>query len=364
VRPTFNPRYDKRAHSRYHPIEAPATLSHFDSLASAVELQVRPKMFLRLSILLIVISLCALCQNAAPAPVMRNTGEPLKVPFACAEDELQAVGLLCTEDDPCAVYLELAGVAIAGKKIFVAGNLHSSSATLSSILLSSDDSGATWQEPAARVRGTALEQVEFYDLDHGWAAGESQYPLPRDPFFLVSTDGGASWRRRPVTEDGGPGSLYKFWFDSAQHGELIVDAGKRAPSGRYFSYESETGGDSWMIRGTTNQLPKMKHAPAVFDNPDFRVRAAANGKAWLVEKRSAEKWETAASFLIEVAGCRLKAPEANEPPQEPVVTEAQEEKDYVQELKLGGGGQSTAGKVKPPAAKVPVKAPAKKGMPQ
>lgn len=322
-------------------------------------------MFLRLPVSVIAISMFAFCQTAPPVPVIRNTGEPMKVPFACDEDELQSVGLLCTEDEPCAVYLELAGVAIAGKKIFVIGNLHSSSATLSSILLSSDDSGATWKEPAARVRGTALEQVEFYDLDHGWTAGESQYPLPRDPFFLVTTDGGASWRRRPVTEDGGPGSLYKFWFDSAQHGELIVDAGKRAASGRYFSYESETGGDSWMIRGTTDQLPKMKHAPAVFGNPDFRVRAAENGKAWLVERRNGEKWETAASFLIEVAGCKLKAPEAKEPPPEPVATEAQEEKDYVEEIKLGAGGpvKSTAGKVQAPV-KVPVKAPVKKGTPQ
>jgi hypothetical protein len=320
-------------------------------------------MFLRLLTTLITVGGFAFSQTATPPPAfMRNTGEPLRVSFACAEDELQAVGLLCTEDEPCAIYVELAAAEMAGRKMFVAGNLHSSSATLSSILLSSDDNGATWKEPSARARGAALEQLEFYDLDHGWAAGESQYPLPRDPFFMVTTDGGATWRKRPVTEDGGPGALHRFWFDSEQHGELIVDAGKRAASGRYLDYESETGGDSWMIRGATNQLPKLKRAPAVAGNMDIRVRAAANGKAWLVEKRNGEKWDTAASFLIEVAGCRLRAPDPKEPAPDPVVTGPQEEKDYVEELKLSGDGavKSTAGKVKA----APVKAPVKKGTPQ
>lgn len=315
-------------------------------------------MFLRSSITVLwLLPGILLAQGAA---VLKNSGEPLRVSFACAEDDLQSVGLLCTEDEPCAIYLELAAVAASGKKIFLAGNLHSTSATISSILLSTDDGGATWKESSARVRGAALEQLQFYDPDHGWAAGEIQYPLPRDPFFLVSTDGGATWRQRPVTEDGGPGSLQRFWFDSAQHGELIVDAGKRAPSGRYLDYESETGGESWMIRGTTDQAPKMKRAPTVFDNPDFRLRAAVGGKSYQVEKRTGDKWEPVASFLIEIASCKIKAPEAKEPVPEPVVEP--QEKDLPDELHLGKDGSlSPATRVKKPQPKAPVN---KKGSPQ
>lgn len=297
---------------------------------------------------------------AQQPPVLRFSGEPLKLPFTCAEEELQSVGLLCTEDEPCAIFLELNGIAIAGKKLFVAGNLHSTSATLSSILLASDDNGLTWKEPSPRLRGASLDQLEFYDLEHGWAAGEVQYPLPRDPFFLISTDGGATWRKQQVTEEGGPGSVQRFWFDTAQHGELIVDAGRSAPSGRYLAWESETGGESWSIRSTTAEAPKIKRAPAAFDNPDYRVRASANGQAYQIEKRLGEKWDTVASFLIEVAGCKLKPAEAKEPPPEPIVTEPAPDKDYVEEIHLGGDGKAPASSVKTPA-KAPAKPPVKKG---
>lgn len=236
---------------------------------------------------------------AAAVEVLHNIGTPIQVPFTCAEDDLRMAGLLCTGDDPCPIYLELSAVASTGKKLFIAGDLHATSATLSTFLLSSDDGGATWKEPSKRITGSALEEVQFYDPEHGWASGETQYPLPRDPFFLVSTDGGVSWRQQPVTEDGGPGSVQRFWFDSAQHGQLIVDAGRNAPGGRYISYESETGGDSWMVRATTAQLPKLNSR----DNPDYRIRADKTTNALHLEKRAGNRWEPVASFLIEVAHC-------------------------------------------------------------
>ena len=265
----------------------------------------------------------------------------MRVPFACAEDELTMAGLLCTDGDPCPIYLELNAITSAGKKLFLAGDLHATSASLSSVLIGSDDGGATWKEPTARIRGADLDDVEFFDPEHGWAAGETQYPLMRDPFFLVSTDGGMSWRQRPVTEDGGPGSVQRFWFDSAQHGELVVDAGKNSPSGRYISYESQTGGESWMIRGTSGQLPKIKGAPPSTENPDYRIRADKTSNALHIEKRLAgdrgDKWEAVAAFLVEVANCRIKPAEAKEPaPDAPSAdAEPQAPKDYVEELRIG-----------------------------
>jgi hypothetical protein len=299
---------------------------------------------------------------AQQPPVLRNSGEAIRLPFTCAEDELQSIGLLCTEDEPCSIFLELSAIASAGKKLFIAGNLHSTSATLSSVLLASDDGGSTWKEPSPRVRGASLDQLEFYDPDHGWAGGELQYPLPRDPFFLISTDGGATWRKRQVSEDGGSGAVQRFWFDSAQHGELIVDAGRSAPGGRYLDWESETGGESWMIRSATGESPKIKRAPPVFDNPDFRLHASANGQAYQVEKRLGEKWEPMASFLIDVASCTIKTPEVKEPPPEPITPELQPEKDYVEELQLGGKSPTVKAPSKPPA-KAPAKAPAAKKEP-
>lgn len=246
-------------------------------------------------------------------PAISIAQQPVKVSFACAEDELQAAGLLCTEEEPCAIFLELSAIAPAGRKLFLAGNLHATSGTIASIFVASDDTGLTWKEPAPRLPGAAIEHLQFYDLEHGWAAGEIQYPLPRDPFFLLTTDGGLSWRRHPVSEDGGPGSVQRFWFDSAQHGELIVDAGKRAPGGRYLDYESETGGTNWMLRSTTSDQPKIKRAPTQTESSDFRIRPTPNGKTYQIEKRIGETWVPASSFLIDVASCKGRPQETKEP---------------------------------------------------
>jgi hypothetical protein len=222
--------------------------------------------------------------------------EPYRVPFACAEEDLQAAGMSCSEDDSCPIYLEINSIAPDGRKLYLAGNLHGTSATLASILLVSEDSGAGWKEPSPRVRGSALEQLEFYTLQDGWAAGEAQYPLARDPFFLITNDGGSSWRQVAVGEDGTAGAIQRFWFDSAQHGELI--------------------GSIWTLRGKSDQLPKLRSAPASMDNPDWRVRPSRDGKSYSVEQRDGTKWTSLSTLAIEVAKCTGKPDELKEPERE------------------------------------------------
>jgi hypothetical protein len=235
--------------------------------------------------------------------VLVNNGDPMRVSYACLEEDLQFAGMSCNEEEPCPVYLELTAVASNaasnGRKILAAGNLHSTSATLSSILLQSDDSGATWKEPAARIRGSAIEELQFFDAEHAWAAGETQYPLARDPFVLLTTDSGASWREKPVGEEGTPGSVQRFRFDTAEHGDLVVDRGKSARGGRYLSYESDTGGDTWTLRSAVGALP------AAIDGPDWRIRPSKDGKAYQIEKRQTQTWLPVASFLTEVARCHI-----------------------------------------------------------
>ena len=266
---------------------------------------VRPR--LSVSVIFILAMFSASAQNTSVLAVLTNAGQPMRVGYECAEEDLQWVGMSCTEDEPCPIYVELNAVASNGTKILVAGNLHSTSGTLSSLLLQSDDSGATWKEPVTRFRGSAIQQLQFYDPMHAWAAGETQYPLPRDPFVLMTTDGGALWRERAVGEEGNAGSVQRFWFDTAEHGELIVDAGKTASSGRYLSYESETSGESWILRGSGDRLPALRRAPAAAEDPDWRIRTGKDGKAYQVEKRLGNDWEAVASFLIEVARCRIDA---------------------------------------------------------
>jgi hypothetical protein len=259
-----------------------------------------------------VVFLIALSVSAQDVSILTNHGEPMRVGYGCLEEDLQWAGMSCNED-PCPVFLELSAVAAKGRKILAAGNLHSSSATLTSILLQSDDAGATWKEQAARVRGDAIEQLQYLDSEHAWAAGETEYPLPRDPFVLMTTDGGASWRERPVGEDGNAGSVLRLWFDSPEHGELIVDGGKTGTSGRYLSFESETGGDSWKLSSTADRPATPRHAPATAEDPNWRIRAAKDGSAYQIENRGDSSWYPVASFLIETANCKIDPGQAVEP---------------------------------------------------
>lgn len=270
---------------------------------------VRPRLFVVVFALAGVVSTLS-AQNSS---LLSNNGEPMRVSYPCTEDDLQWAGMSCTDDEPCPIYLELSSVVPDGGKIVVAGNLHSESATLTSILLLSDDGGATWKEPAARVRGSALDQLQFYNLQTGWAAGESQYPLARDPFFMLTTDGGALWRQVAVEEDGSPGSIQRFWFDSAQHGELIIDAGKSSEGGRWLSFESETGGENWTLHGKSTQMPKLLRAPPSPDDSGLRLRSSKDGKAFEIQQRTGEMWKPVASFLVEAAVCKIRSEELKEP---------------------------------------------------
>ncbi len=268
-----NPRYDSGRIHPYHPNMRP----HLFPL------------FYRCGFVSLLTAFSVLAQESS---ILTNRGEPMRVPYACVEDELQSAGMSC-DDEPCPIYLELSAVAANGNKILVAGDLHGDSATLDSILLQSDDAGATWKEPAGRMRGDAVDQLQIFDARHAWAAGETQYPLPRDPFFLTTTDGGASWTQHAVGEDGAAGSVQRFWFDSLTHGEVIVDTGQD-----HAIYESETGGETWKRQSVAGRPPELKDS-------DWRVGPSKDGKSWQIEKRAGEAWSVPASFLIEVASCKI-----------------------------------------------------------
>src|SRR5436853_96868 len=135
----------------------------------------------------------------APAPpVLENQGKPMLAPFQCSEEDIRSAGLTCSEEDPCQVYLELAAAVSTGPRIFAAGNIHTESATLYSILLGSEDSGHTWRELHQRIRGAGLDHIQFTDAETGFVTGLSLSPLPQDPFLLITHDGGKTWRQSMV----------------------------------------------------------------------------------------------------------------------------------------------------------------------
>ena len=254
-------------------------------------------------------------EQPAESPPLRNTGKPMIVDYNCGAEDIRLAGLSCTIDDPCPVFLELASVEAAGNRIFVAGNIHSSSTTLYSILLASDDAGKTWREPYERMRSAGLDRIQFIDFEKGWISGEVQHPLPRDPFFLVTTDGGKVWQQRSIFAEPQFGSILQFRFSSRTNGSLVIDRGRTGESGRYELYETPNAGETWMLRRTNERPIETMHASGTA-NADWRLRADAASKSYRIEQRAGGGWRGVAAFSVSIGTC--KPPEMPVPPVEAV----------------------------------------------
>lgn len=231
---------------------------------------------------------------------LEYSGKPLRVPFECTESDIQAAGLSCSDEEPCPVYLELSSVAPAGDSIFLGGNLHTPSTTLYSILLASSDVGKTWSEPHPRIRFAGLDQIQFFDAQTGWIAGAGLQSTPRDPFFLLTTDGGKTWRQRPLFDETRVAVIERFRFDSRDNGTLLVDA--RLDNGHHELYETMTGGESWSLKQSSAD-PIRFPGPAESGSPGWRVRANAATRSYDIEKSQGERWQRVAAFLVNLGSC-------------------------------------------------------------
>jgi len=239
---------------------------------------------------------------AAPL-VLENTGKPMLVPFRCTEEDIRSAGLTCSEQDPCPVYLELAAVESTGIRIFAAGNLHAATATLYTILLGTEDNGQTWREVHERIRGAGLDHIQFADVETGWTSGLSFAPLPQDPFLLMTTDGGKTWRPHAIFNEPRFGSIQQFFFEDKTSGSLVIDHGPGTGGDRYELYETNDGGETWNIRETNVKAIRIKRAPLT-PNPDWRVRADGASKSFHLEHRQGQKWTSLAAFTVNLGGCK------------------------------------------------------------
>jgi photosystem II stability/assembly factor-like uncharacterized protein len=227
---------------------------------------------------------------------------PLTVSYQCTPQDVETLGLNCSPEEPCPVFLELSAAEAAGNRLFVTGNLHTRDVTLSSILLTSDDGGATWTEPMARLRNASLEQIEFLDQLTGWISGGMIDPLARDPFLLITRDGGKTWRQKMLFEDTKYGTIAQFHFNSLNVGELILDA-SRGKATRQELYGTMTGGDNWEIKQTSNVPLRIKDArPA--NSSGLRLRANSAAGTYHLEKGGGRNWVGLATFKIRLADCR------------------------------------------------------------
>jgi hypothetical protein len=247
----------------------------------------------------------AVVSNGPPQPPpLENHGKPIVVPYACSTEDIQWAGLSCSEEEPCAIFLELSAAESAGNRVLVAGNLHSEAVTLYSVLYASDDSGRTWTEAFPRARGAALDRMQFIDATTGWISGEQLFPIPQNPFLLVTTDGGKTWTERPIHKESAEdrfGVVQQFSFSDKDTGTLIVDRAQSGDGQRYALFESRTGGESWNILEESAKPPKLKQPPPV---SQWRVRVDAATKSFQVEHRQGDKWTSVAAFAVKVEPCK------------------------------------------------------------
>ncbi len=228
---------------------------------------------------------------------------PVHVEYTCPAEDIEAFGLTCSEDRPCPIFFEVSAVDSFGSHIFVAGDIHTPTTTLYGVLLSTEDGGASWNESIPRMRSTAFEQLQVIagrGEGYGWLSGQRLEPLPKDPFFLLTTDGGKSWRVRPLFEDTRFGSIVDFWFDSPLTGELVFDdsVGKVT---RQEMYGTMTGGESWEIRQTSAKVLQLK--PHSRDAA-WSISAPPGSATYLIEHSVNGAKVAIARFLIHIGDCK------------------------------------------------------------
>jgi photosystem II stability/assembly factor-like uncharacterized protein len=225
---------------------------------------------------------------------------PVKIEYACPAEDQESFGLACSTEDPCPVFLELSAFEAVGDRLFAGGNLHTKSSILYAILLTSEDGGKTWTEPIKRIRAAALEQIQFFDFGNGWISGQSIEPLPKDPFLLLTTDGGKTWKQRPIFEESRFGSIAQFWFESRTAGELVVDHAEHGVT-RHEVYQTNTGGESWEVKESTTKPVKLKGAR---EESTWRFRVDAATKTYRIERRATSGWDLVASLVVHIADCK------------------------------------------------------------
>jgi hypothetical protein len=224
---------------------------------------------------------------------------PVHVDYTCPAEDIESFGLSCSEEQPCQIFFEVTSVDSFGNSVFVAGDIHTATTTLYGVMLSTEDGGASWSESIPRLRSASFEQFQIID-NRGWLSGQKLEPLPKDPFLMITTDGGKSWRQKPLFEESRFGSITQFWFDTARSGELIFDASV-GKSVKQELYASMTGGESWEIKQTSTKLLDLKTTRS---SSVWSVTAAPGSKTYLIERTINGHKEKLATFLIHIGDCK------------------------------------------------------------
>ena len=241
-----------------------------------------------------------------------QTQKPIEVTPQCTAELVESLELPCTEDAPCPLFLELSSAEAAGPRLIVAGNLHTGSATVQSILLISDDDGRSWADAHIRMPAAVLDQIVFHDFALGWITGHRLFGnVPRDAFVLITTDGGKTWRRKTVSSEANrTGVIEHIRFDGKSAGRLAIDRVRSADDGlRYEVWETLTAGESWNIK-------QVDSRPLPFEpvKREKSLQFVPSKEGQVVRlQRGGSPPATVATFRVRIGECKPPAPVEKEP---------------------------------------------------
>ena len=165
-------------------------------------------------------------------------------------------------------------------------------------------------KPTNAFAARRIDHIQYLDSGFGWTSGEEQFPLPQNPFLLLTEDGGKTWTEHSVLRESTEspfGAVLEFSFSSKTTGSLILDRGQGSGQERYALFQSENGGQSWTIR---QQSAKPLRLPQTAPPGGWRVRADAASRSYHIEHLQGERWSSLAAFAVNLDACK-PPPEAS-----------------------------------------------------
>ncbi|HZG51299.1 MAG TPA: YCF48-related protein [Pyrinomonadaceae bacterium] len=150
---------------------------------------------------------------------------------------------------------ELYSVRFANKKKgWIVGSISRRDVVTDSLVLHTDDAGATWRTQLVPSRDELIH-LTFADDRRGWIAGDKGT-------ILATTDGGLNWSRQRT---GTNATLYHVHFADDDHGWAVGERGT--------ILRTTNGGTTW----TASVVPGLQPRPTLLS-----VRFAGREQGWIV----------------------------------------------------------------------------------
>jgi len=150
--------------------------------------------------------------------------------------------------DGGSVSLSVDSVAQLDDKVLLIGGSYSTTASMRSVLLRSDDAGRTWHDAGFWLTGSATGDIFVLDAQHAWAVVSWMVESWGAPFVVFrTTDGGKTWQRArqnlPIDKNIGVANDFGICFASPNDGVAWLSG----TTGIRYHYLTTDGGMTWRL---------------------------------------------------------------------------------------------------------------------